>query len=102
MWLRDTGVLDKLAFDALNPPIPIPDPKLRHKQPLIFSQLGGIMILLVVGLAFAIIVFILELWLKSIRLRVERARRFVACTRPASFQSSSGALTKPRFYQSAG
>ena len=60
MWLRDTGILDKLKTDALNPPIPIPDPKLRHKQPLIIRQLGGIMILLFVGLAFAIIVFILE------------------------------------------
>ena len=63
MWLRDTGILDKLKTDALNPPIPIPDPKLRHKQPLILRQLGGIMILLVVGLAFAIIVFISLLFL---------------------------------------
>ena len=101
MWLRDTGVLDKLAFDALNPPIPIPDPKLRDKKPLILSQLGGIMILLVVGLAFAMIVYILELWLYSIRLRVEHARRFVACTRRASFPSPSGALTLPNRYFSA-
>ena len=69
MWLRDTGNLDKLAFDVLNPPIPIPNPKLRNKQPLILSQLGGIIIILVVGLAFAMIVYILELWLKSLRLR---------------------------------
>ena len=65
MWLRDTGILDKLNIDVLNPPIPIPDPKLRHKQPLILRQLGIIMIILVVGLAFAINVYILELWLKG-------------------------------------
>ena len=63
MWLTDTGILDKLKIDALNPPIPIPDPKLRHKQPLILRQLGIIMIILVVGLALALIVFILEVWL---------------------------------------
>ena len=102
MWLRDTGILDKLKFDELNPPIPIPDPKLRHKQPLILRQLGSIIIPLVVGLAFAIIVYILELWSYSIRLKVEHARRFVACTRRASFPSPFGAPTKPKFYLSSG
>ena len=60
MWLRDTGILNKLKFDVMNPPIPIPDPKLRHKQPLILRQLGIIIIILVVGLNIALIVFLWE------------------------------------------
>ena len=63
MWLRDTGILNKLKFDVMNPPIPIPDPKLRHKQPLILRQLGIIMIILVVGLNIALVVFLCEVWI---------------------------------------
>ena len=60
MWLKDTGILNKLKYDVMNPPIPIPDPKLRHKQPLILKQLGIILIILVVGLIIAFLVFLLE------------------------------------------
>ena len=63
MWLRDTGILNKLKFDVMNPPIPIPDPKLRHKQPLILRQLSIIIIILVVGLSIALVVFLCEVWI---------------------------------------
>ena len=61
MWLKDTGILDKIKYDVMNPPIPIPDPTVRHKQPLILRQLGIIMIVLVVGLAIATFIFFIEL-----------------------------------------
>ena len=61
MWLKDTGTLEKVKYDFLNRVIRIPDPKLRHNQPLILKQLGIIMIILVVGLFIATIVFLLEL-----------------------------------------
>ena len=61
LWLRDTGILDKMKNDVINPPIPDPDPTFRHNQPLIIQQLGIIMIILVVGLFIGIIVFLTEL-----------------------------------------
>ena len=61
MWLRDTGILNKLKYDVMNPPIPIPDAKVRHNQPLILRQLGITVIILVVGLFIALILFLGEL-----------------------------------------
>ena len=61
MWLRDTGILDKIKYDIMKPPIPIPDPRVRYNQPLILRQLGIIMIVLVAGLVIATVVFIVEL-----------------------------------------
>ena len=63
MWLRDTGILNKLKYDVMNPPMPIPPPKVRHGQPLILGQLGITMIIIAVGLFIAILVFLGELWL---------------------------------------
>ena len=60
MWLRDTGILEKVKNDVMNPPIPIPDPKVRYNQPLILRQLGIIMITLIVGLFIATIAFLVE------------------------------------------
>ena len=65
MWLTDSGILDKVKNDVLNPPIPIPDPTVRRNQPLILRQLGIIMIILVVGLAIGTIVFLIELCIRS-------------------------------------
>ena len=65
MWLKDTGIIDKVKYDVMNPPIPIPDPTMRQKQPLILRQLGIIMIILVVGLAIGTIVFFVELCIRS-------------------------------------
>ena len=64
MWLKDTGILNKLKYDVMNPPIPIPDPKLRHKQPLILKQLGIIMIILVVGHIIAFVAFLMEVLIR--------------------------------------
>ena len=61
MWLRDTGVLNKLRYEALNPAIPIPDPKVRHNQPLNNWQLGIIMIIYLVGVMISILAFLAEL-----------------------------------------
>ena len=61
MWLRDTGILNKLKHDVMNPPIPIPDAKVRHKQPLNLWQLAIVMIILLVGLNIALAVFLWEI-----------------------------------------
>ena len=61
MWLRDTGILDKLKNDVMNLPIPVPNPTVRHNQPLILRQLGIIMIILGVGLSIGTVVFLVEL-----------------------------------------
>ena len=61
MWLRDSGVLDKILYDIIRPEFPIPDPKVRHDKPLILSQLGIVIIVLAVGLVLAIPVFLCEL-----------------------------------------
>ena len=61
MWLRDTGILNKMKFDVLSPKISVPMAKVRLNQPLILKQLGIIMIILIVGLTIALIMFIMEL-----------------------------------------
>ena len=65
MWLRDTGILDKLKYDVMNPPIPILEPTMRHNQPLIVRQLAIIMIIVVFGLAIGTIVFFVEICIRS-------------------------------------
>ena len=61
MWLRDTGVLNKLRSKVINSPIPIPDPKVRHNQPLSIYQLVIIMIIFDVGAIISIFAFLVEL-----------------------------------------
>ena len=61
MWLRDTGVLNKLRSDVLKPVFPIPDPKVRHNQPLNNWQLGIVMIISLVGSVISILTFMVEL-----------------------------------------
>ena len=61
MWLRDTGVLEKIKYDVMKAPFPIPDPQVMYNQPLILRQLGIIMIVLVVGLFISTLVFFVEL-----------------------------------------
>ena len=61
MWLRDTGILERLKYDIVRPPLPIPYPRVRRDQPLIISQLGIVMIVLAVGLGLSFHVFLGEL-----------------------------------------
>ena len=61
MWLRDTGILEKIKYEIIRPPFPIPDPKVRRDQPLIMSQLGIVMIILAVGHILSLPVFFCEL-----------------------------------------
>ena len=61
MWLRDTGILERLKYDVIRPPFKIPYPKVRRDQPLIMSQLGIVLIILAVGLGLSIPVFLFEL-----------------------------------------
>ena len=64
MWLRDTGILNKLKYDVMNPPIPIPDAKVRLKQPLNLWQLAIVMIILLLGLNVALVVFLSEIGMR--------------------------------------
>ena len=57
MWLRDTGILERLKYDIVRPPFHKPYPKARRDQPLIMSQLGIVMIVLAVGLGLSRLVF---------------------------------------------
>ena len=62
MWLRDTGILNKLKGGFLSRGGHAPLPRVRHGQPLILRQLGIIMIVLVVGLGVGSVVFAAELY----------------------------------------
>ena len=61
MWLHDTGILEKIKYDIIRPPFPIPDPKVRRDEPLIISQLGIVMIILAVLHFLSLPVFFCEL-----------------------------------------
>ena len=61
MWLHDMGILEKLKYDIMRPPISIPYPKVRRDEPLILSQLGIVIIILAAGLCLSLPVFFCEL-----------------------------------------
>ena len=61
MWLRDTGVLEKMKYDVQRKAILIPLPKVWKDQPLGLHQLGIIMIVFGVGASTSIFVFFIEL-----------------------------------------
>ena len=88
MWLRDTGILNKLKYDVLNPPMHIPDPKVKHNQPLNLKQLGITGIMIIIGLFISLVVFLTELQMKRTMRSNSRARK--------SFEMSerSGARSK--------
>ena len=64
MWLKDTGILNRVKDDVMIPPIPKPDPKVRHNEPLNLEQLGIILIILVVGLSIGTLALLVELLMK--------------------------------------
>ena len=62
MWLRDTGILNKLKYRAMEPDIYQPAPKIQpNNQPLVLTELSLAMFLEMGGIALAVIAFILEL-----------------------------------------
>ena len=61
MWLRDSGILERLQYDIVRPLFPTPLPKVRIDEPLIMSQLGIVMIVLAAGLGLSIPAFLCEL-----------------------------------------
>ena len=80
MWLKDTGILDKIRYDVLKPGIQTPQPRVRHNKPLILQQLGIIMIIVIVGLFISIIVFLMELFKTSHSVDVYRAGEGIELT----------------------
>ena len=71
MWLRDTGLLDKIKYDVskqINNTKIIPMPKVRSKDhPLTLNEVGISFIILAVGLSFSMIIFVGELCILRIR-----------------------------------
>ena len=61
MWLRDTGMLNKLRDDELNATVHEPDPKVRINEPLNFYQIGIAFMVVAGGLVLALFGFLLEL-----------------------------------------
>ena len=62
MWLRDTGVLNRLMYDIVPSLDVVPVPILRNKLPLTIVQLGITMILFLVGIALSTATFFMELY----------------------------------------
>ena len=60
MWLQDTGILSRLKYDVFKPPFYIPDPKVRHNQPLIIYQVGISFVILSGGIILSAVVFLFE------------------------------------------
>ena len=60
VWLRDSGILNKLYEDALNAPAVMPFPKVRINQPLNISQLGTAFMVVAGGLVLGILAFLVE------------------------------------------
>ena len=50
-----------MTHDIYTPLIHIPNPKVRHKEPLTTNELGITMILLLAGMIISIVLFIFEL-----------------------------------------
>ena len=60
MWLRDTGILNRLTLDIKRPATLVPDPKVRNKLPLTTQQLMSPILSVIVGSMLSVMVFLLE------------------------------------------
>ena len=69
MWLRDTGILNKLWNDELNAPVHVPDPKVRINEPLNLYQVGIAFMVVAGGLVLALLGFLLEICCSSKRIK---------------------------------
>ena len=66
MWLRDTGVLNRMKDIILPAHIPTQYQKARHQQSLSVNQISMILITYIIGITLSIIAFILELLIGSV------------------------------------
>ena len=60
LWLRDSGILNKLYENELNAAVIIPDPRVRVNQPLNIYQLTTAFLLVAGGLTLGILAFLVE------------------------------------------
>ena len=67
MWLRDTGVLEKMKYDMIDTEMLEPLPKVWKNKPLSLLQLGIIMIITLIGITLSIFVFMWERLVSSRR-----------------------------------
>ena len=72
LWLRDSGILDKLYRDALNAPIIVPDPKVRVNQPLNINQLATAFMVMAGGLILGTLSFLMEFYFFSVEVKRKR------------------------------
>ena len=72
LWLRDSGILNKLYRDALNAPIIVPDPKVRVNQPLNINQLATAFMVMAGGLILGTLFFLMECYFFSIEVKRKR------------------------------
>ena len=64
IWLRDTGILNKIKDDELNAPVKIPRRKIKIDQPLSIYEMTPAFLIVLPGLSLAIIAFAGELSMK--------------------------------------
>ena len=64
IWLRDTGILNKIKDDELNAPVKIPRRKIKIDQPLSIYEMTPAFLIVLPGLSLAIIAFAGELFMK--------------------------------------
>ena len=69
VWLRDSGILNKLYEDALNAPAVMPYPKVRINQPLNISQLGTAFMVVAGGLVLGILALLVERFFPSAKIK---------------------------------
>ena len=64
IWLRDTGILNKIKDDELNAPVKIPRRKIKIDQPLSIYEMTPAFLIVLPGLSLAVIAFAGELSMK--------------------------------------
>ena len=65
MWLQNTGLLDKLSIDVLDPPLEIPLPKIKVDEALDVKQLATADIVMLFGIVISSFLFLGELCSRS-------------------------------------
>ena len=65
MWLQNTGLLDKLSIDVLDPPLEIPLPKIKVDEALDVKQLATAAIVMLFGIVISSFLFLGELCSRS-------------------------------------